>query len=117
MLNSEPHALLELLSFCFPQKDKKAGQLELQPTLNLLKTADLNHHDKLLPAVEQQLETLETLSPPIYAQLRYCDQLFINYCQGHKLDPAINQALLYLLPLINCNPLSGAGSNTLLSTC
>ena len=100
MISSEPSALLELLRFCFPYKSDKAGKLGLEPSLALLKSADLHSHDKLLGAVEQQLEALDGLEKNIYAQLRYCDQLFVNYCQGHKLEPAINQALLPLLPLL-----------------
>ena len=100
MISDEPSALLELLSYCFPCKEESTGNLGLEPCVQLLKTANLSQHETLIAAVTEQLEPLDGIAPSIYSQLRYCDQLFVNYCQGHKLDPAVNQSLRQLLPLI-----------------
>ncbi|MCR8922231.1 DUF1631 domain-containing protein [Dasania sp. GY-MA-18] len=86
-----------MLNFCYPQAEQKPSQLNLAQLLALLRKIDHLDSKQLLPTLEQQLDPLESLSQEHYAQLRFCEQLFSNYCLGHKLAGEIQQALNPLL--------------------
>ncbi|WP_339671777.1 DUF1631 family protein [Dasania marina] len=106
LIDSEDSLFLELLKFCYPQSQPqtqpqhKPSQRNQQQSQALLRKLDHLADTQLLTTLQQQLEPSNSLSQDSYAQLRFCEQLFINYCSSHQLAEEIQQAIAPLLLII-----------------